>query len=213
MVPVVLLDDASAAKPSAHPRDGVRLRMICCTAALLLHFWATPTMPPQTVVAPAAQAAPLPDAPMANSDCLLPVSQTVYLDSEPNSQTTSAIPTPELQPANPIRAIPADSAPPLRSWMILSVAQHGAAAFDAYSTRRAITRGAIEVDPLMRPFAHSPEIYAAIQLGPAVLDIVARRMQRSQNTLWRRTWWVPQSASTGLFLFSGIHNLQFTNKR
>jgi hypothetical protein len=65
----------------------------------------------------------------------------------------------------------------------------------------------------MRPFAHSPAVYAAIQLGPAMLDIVARHMQRSRNSLWRHTWWVPQSASTGVFLFSGIHNFQFAKKR
>jgi hypothetical protein len=46
-----------------------------------------------------------------------------------------------------------------------------------------------------------------------MLDIVARRMQRSRNNLWRRTWWVPQSASTSVFLFSGVHNLQFAKKQ
>jgi hypothetical protein len=106
-----------------------------------------------------------------------------------------------------------DITPPRLSWLILSTGQHGAAAFDAYSTRRAITRGARETDPLMRPFAHSPTIYLAIQAGPVMLDIAARQMQRSRNNLWRHTWWVPQSASTAIFLFSGIHNLQFAKKR
>ena len=46
-----------------------------------------------------------------------------------------------------------------------------------------------------------------------MLDIVARHMQRSRNNLWRHTWWVPQSASTGVFLFSGIHNFQFAKKQ
>lgn len=90
--------------------------------------------------------------------------------------------------------------------------QHSAATFDAYSTRQAVSSGAIEADPLMRPFAQSPAIYAAIQVGPAILDYAARRMQRSSNNFLRRTWWVPQSASTGLFLFSGAHNLQVANR-
>jgi hypothetical protein len=94
---------------------------------------------------------------------------------------------------------------------MLSLAQHSAAAFDAYSTREAVSRGAVEGDPMMRPFANSPAIYAAIQVGPAVLDFVARRMQRSHNNFLRHTWWLPQSASTGLFIFSGVHDLRVAN--
>jgi hypothetical protein len=139
---------------------------------------------------------------LAKPECGLPASQIVCDDSEKN-----------LQRATPMSLIPADSAPSRRPWLILSAVQHSAAAFDAYSTRRAITRGAIETDPLLRPFAHSPAVYAAIQLGPVMLDIVARHMQRSRNNLWRRTWWVPQSASTSVFLFSGVHNLQFAKKQ
>jgi hypothetical protein len=87
------------------------------------------------------------------------------------------------------------------------VLEHGAAAFDAYSTREAISRGAKEEDPIMRPFAHSPAIYAAIQVGPVLLDVLARHMQRNQYNFVRRTWWLPQSASTGVSIFSGVHNL------
>jgi hypothetical protein len=81
------------------------------------------------------------------------------------------------------------------------------ATFDAYSTRKAIAQGAIEMDPLMRLFAHSSAIYAAIQVRPAVLDIAARHIQRSQNTFFRRTWWIPQTVASGMFIFSGVHNL------
>jgi hypothetical protein len=190
----------------------VFLRMICCIAAMLLHFGATAPALPQSVASPAVQAAPLPDAPLAKPECGLPASQVVCDDSENNLQAPSAILIPEPRPAKPIRLSPAESVPSRRPWLILSGAQHSAAAFDAYSTRRAITRGAIETDPLMRPFAHSPTVYAAIQLGPAMLDIAARHMQRSRNNLWRHTWWVPQSASTSVFLFSGIHNFQFAKK-
>ena len=186
--------------------------MICCIAALLLHFGATDPVLPQSVAGPDVQAASLPETPLAKPECGLPASQVVCHDSEKNLQAPSAILIPEMQPAKSIRLIPAESAPSRRPWLILSAVQHNAAAFDAYSTRRAITRGAIETDPLMRPFARSPSVYAATQLGPAMLDIVARHMQRSRNNLWRHTWWVPQSASTGVFLFSGIHNFQFAKK-
>ena len=187
--------------------------MIYCMAVLLLHFGATAAVLPQSVASPGVQAASLPEAPLAKPECGPRASQVVCDDSEKNLQASSAAPIPELRPAKPMRLVPAENAPSRRPWLILSAAQHGAAAFDAYSTRRAITRGAIETDPLMRPFAHSPSVYVAIQLGPAMLDIVARHMQRSRNNLWRHTWWVPQSASTGVFLLSGIHNLQFTRSR
>jgi hypothetical protein len=91
------------------------------------------------------------------------------------------------------------------------MAEHSAATFDAYSTRLAVSRGANEADPMMQPFAHSPAIYGAIQVGPLVLDYAARRMERSQHGFLRRTWWVPQTAATGLFLFSGAHNMSVAN--
>jgi len=84
---------------------------------------------------------------------------------------------------------------------------------DAYSTRQAVSRGAGEQDPLMRPFAHSPAIYAAIQVGPVLFDVLARHMQRSNYNLERRTWWVPQTASTGMSIFAGVHNLTIRQHR
>jgi hypothetical protein len=128
-----------------------------------------------------------------------------------NSQALSTIRVPESAPAKPVRVIMADTYS-RRSWMFLSIAQHSAATFDAYSTRVAVSNGATEADPMMRPFAHSPGIYAAIQVGPAILDFAARRMQRSQNSFLRRTWWVPQTVSTGVFLFSGVHNMGVANQ-
>jgi hypothetical protein len=100
-----------------------------------------------------------------------------------------------------------ESAPARRNWLVLSVMEHGAATFDAYSTRQVISRGGVEGDPLMRAFAHSPAIYAALQVGPVLFDVLARHMQRSQYNFERRTWWVPQTASTGMSIFAGVHNL------
>ncbi|MHB8756221.1 MAG: hypothetical protein ACYC92_14905 [Candidatus Acidiferrales bacterium] len=94
-------------------------------------------------------------------------------------------------------------------WFALSAAEHGSAAFDAWSTRRAISQGRAEADPVMRPFAHSAAIYGAIQVVPFGLDYVARRMEHS--TGWtRHVWWVPQSLATAAYAFSGSYNVIHT---
>jgi hypothetical protein len=123
-----------------------------------------------------------------------------------NSQSFSTIRIPEGNEKR-YATREAESIPSRREWLALMILEHSAAAFDAYSTRDAISHGAKEEDPLMRPFAHSPAIYAAIQVGPALLDVLARRMQRSQNNFVRRSWLVPQSVSTGGSIYSGVHNL------
>jgi hypothetical protein len=129
-----------------------------------------------------------------------------------NSQSFSTIRIQEADEKR-YRLREAESIPARREWVALMVLEHSAAAFDAYSTRDAISRGAKEEDPIMRPFAHSPAIYAAIQVGPVLLDVLARHMQRSQYSFVRRTWWVPQSASTGVSIFSGVHNLSVVGRQ
>lgn len=98
-----------------------------------------------------------------------------------------------------------------RRWLALSLAQSAGAGFDAYSTRYAIGHGAVEDDPVMRPFVKSPAMYAISQVGPAVLDFVAWRMQRSSNTYIRRVWWLPQITSMSFYISSGFHNLHVGN--
>jgi hypothetical protein len=95
-----------------------------------------------------------------------------------------------------------------RIWIGLGIAEHSAATFDAWSTRRAITTaGAQEMNPLLRPFAGNASLYAAIQVGPAVMDYVGKKMMYSRHSWVRRMWWVPQSASFASSLFCGVHNL------
>lgn len=92
-------------------------------------------------------------------------------------------------------------------WYGLMAVSHGAAAFDAYSTRRAISGDyGVEGNPLLRPFSHSGAIYAATQVSPAIMDYMGHRMLRSHNTLIRRFWWLPQTAGGSLSLSAGIHN-------
>jgi hypothetical protein len=136
-----------------------------------------------------------------------PKLSAVSLESSSDTQTLSNVRVPEIQPGKPQEVTMADRRLYTRSWLALSLMQHGAATFDAYSTRQAISRGAVEDDPMMRPFAHSGVIYAAIQAGPVALDFIARRMQHSEFGVVRRMWWVPQTVSTATFLFAGVHNL------
>ncbi len=111
-------------------------------------------------------------------------------------------------PLPPFKAGPNEVRKTSRMWTALTIAQHSAATYDAWSTRRALSAGGrYEADPLIRPFANSPALYGAIQVGPVVLDYLGRRMSRSENKWMHRLWWLPQSAATAGFLFSGSHNL------
>jgi hypothetical protein len=93
-------------------------------------------------------------------------------------------------------------------WYALTFASSGAAAFDAWSTRRAISGGyGTEANPLLAPFAHSGALYAATQVSPVVMDYIGRKMMTSQYPLLRKMWWLPQSAGTGMSLFAGVHNV------
>ena len=93
-------------------------------------------------------------------------------------------------------------------WMGLGIAAHSAATFDAWTTRRAITTaGAQELNPMLKPFAGNASLYAAIQVGPLMMDYVGRKMLYSRHSWVRHMWWVPQSASFASSLFCGVHNL------
>lgn len=97
-----------------------------------------------------------------------------------------------------------------REWLALSIAQHAAATFDAWTTRRSVASGNVEADPMLKPFVHSDAIYGAIQGTPLVFDFLSRRMQRSDNRIVRRFWWVPQTAMASVSIYCGAHNLAIT---
>jgi hypothetical protein len=102
-----------------------------------------------------------------------------------------------------------------REWLALSIAAHGTAGFDAWSTRRVLSSvpGSQEMNPLLRPFAGNGSMYAAVQVTPAILDFVSRRMMNSRYGWVRHTWWVPQAVSAVVSLASGVHNLGVYNTR
>jgi len=141
-----------------------------------------------------------------------------------------------LAPANPALAAPASPASPAfqpvpieavysapikvdhrreREWLALSLAQHGAAGFDAWSTRRVLSSmpGAQEMNPLLRPFAGNASMYAAVQVAPTILDFVGHRMMNSSHAWMRHTWWMPQVVGAAMSIGSGMHNLGVYNSR
>jgi hypothetical protein len=102
-----------------------------------------------------------------------------------------------------------------REWLALSIAQHSAAGFDAWSTRRVLTSvdGAREMNPFLRPFAGNASMYAAVQVTPTIIDFVSHRMMNSSHSWMRHTWWVPQIVGAVVSVSSGVHNLGVYNSR
>jgi hypothetical protein len=94
-----------------------------------------------------------------------------------------------------------------RLWLALGIAQHSTASFDAWTTRRVISNGGYEMDPLIRPFAGNASIYAAIQVAPVALEYLGWHMMHSNHEWERRVWWMPQSLGAAMNLASGVHNL------
>jgi hypothetical protein len=119
-----------------------------------------------------------------------------------------------LNPAKPMKVsveqLIAENRRKQMAWKGLAIASSGAATFDAWSTRHAITSaGAVELNPMLRPFAGNSSLYAAIQMGPALMDFAGKKMMYSRYSWVRHMWWVPQSASFVSSIFCSAHNLSF----
>jgi hypothetical protein len=147
---------------------------------------------------------------------------------QPAAETSAALPDAPLPMPSPTPSAPAafiKSAKPMTVsvaqlqdenrrkqmlWKGLVIASSGAATFDAWTTRRAISNyGAVELNPLLRPFAGNSSLYAAIQVAPVLLDFAGKKMMYSRNSWLRHAWWVPQSASFVSSIFCGAHNLGY----
>ena len=114
------------------------------------------------------------------------------------------------QPFMPLRPVtrPVETARQRKMWFGLMAVGHAGAAFDAWSTRRAISSGyGQEANPFLKPFASSNAIYAATQVSPAVMDYLGKRMMTSQNPGIRRLWWVPQVLGGGMSFAAATHNI------
>jgi hypothetical protein len=145
-----------------------------------------------------------------------PISEDAVLSSAVSAPEPDPISGPTLnaflQPAKPmtvsVKQLLAEERRKKQMWIGLGIAEHSAATFDAWTTRRAITTvSAQELNPLLKPFAGNASLYAAIQVGPVVMDYVGKKMMYSRHNWVRRMWWVPQSASFATSLFCGAHNL------
>ena len=96
-------------------------------------------------------------------------------------------------------------------WYALSISGHSGAAFDAWSTRRALSAShGVESNPMLKPFANSNAIYAATQVTPLLLDFVGHRMMYNKRNWVRKIWWVPQAAGSSVSFGAAIHNVRMT---
>ncbi len=148
---------------------------------------------------------PAPDSSSSLPDAPTPVPQPAV-----NAPVQMAF----LKPANPmtvsVNQLGAEYHRKQLLWRGLIIASSGAATFDAWSTRHAITTaGAQELNPLLKPFAGNDSLYAAIQVGPLLMDFVGKKMMYSRHSWVRRLWWAPQSASFVSSMFCGAHNLSY----
>jgi hypothetical protein len=158
------------------------------------------------------------DSSSANSLPSAPAPKIAADNSTAAAGESSSITAEPIQPAEPIKPV----APPKyairgvryetpkqkMAWIGLSVVGHGAAAFDAYSTRQAISGGfGTEANPLLRPFSHSNALYVATQVSPILMDYLGHKMMTNRNTWVRKMWWVPQTAGAGISLSAGVHNM------
>jgi hypothetical protein len=113
-----------------------------------------------------------------------------------------------IQPTKPAYTRPRETQRQRIAWYTLMATGHGAAAFDAYSTRLALSGNyGTETNPLLRPFAHSSALYAATQVSPALMDYIGKRMMVSENRWVRKMWWLPQVAGSGFSVAAGVHNM------
>jgi len=136
-------------------------------------------------------------------------STTVSATVEPG---TPASPVSAILPAKPVARGDAPNEHDKKTWYALIAASSGAAVLDAWSTRRAISGGyGAEANPLLKPFAHSNAMYAAVQVSPLVMDLVGRKMMTSSHHWMRKLWWAPQMAGTDVSVSAAIHNLSIAH--
>ena len=129
----------------------------------------------------------------------------VKADAEPIAPNPAAQP---FQPVKPVFTRPRETPRQRKLWYALTIAGSSGAAFDAWSTKRAVVGGyGQEANPFLRPFANSNAIYAATQVSPAFMDYVGKRMMVSQNRWVRKMWWLPQAAGASMSFVSGAHNV------
>jgi hypothetical protein len=152
--------------------------------------------------------APAPAEPAAATALLAmpePKVKTDAMAAEPVGANPGAFP---MLAVKPVVTRPSETPRQRKIWYGLLAAGHAGAAFDAWSTRRAISGGyGTETNPLLRPFAHSNALYGVMQASPALMDFLGKRMMVNQHKWVRRVWWVPQAAGASFSFAAGAHNV------
>jgi hypothetical protein len=186
------------------------LVFLCCTAA--------PAETPKNTAATPVVEQKLDTAAVSGEDAKpakpdTPTPKIYASASDDVASATNADPAaPSLRPVLSVPVKPAaresfETPRQRKIWYGLMATGHAAAAFDAWTTRRAVSGGyGVEANPMERPFANSGAIYATTQICPAIMDYVGRRMMRSSHPWMRQMWWLPQAASASFSLGAGIHN-------
>lgn len=100
---------------------------------------------------------------------------------------------------------------PKKTFFSLALLQHSAVAFDTWSTRRLVDAGGRELNPLLKPVAHSGALYPVMQTWPVAIDYMAARMARSNKPWMRKMWWVPQTVSAASSIVIGVRNVSLAN--
>jgi hypothetical protein len=137
----------------------------------------------------------------------LPSAPAPKVKADAEAFTPNAAAQPFL-PVKPVITRPRETPRQRKIWYGLAIVGSSGAAFDAWSTHRAVAGGyGQEANPFLRPFAHSNAIYAATQVSPAVMDFLGKRMMVSQHGWVRKMWWLPQTAGASLSFASGVHNV------
>jgi len=160
-------------------------------AAKLVSYSPAVASDAKTADSSASTALPSMPAPKANAEAVQP-----------------ATPGQPFQPVKPAFTRPRETPRQRKMWYALTVAGSSGAAFDAWSTRRAISGGyGQETNPFLKPFANSNALYAATQVSPVVMDFIGKRMMVSDYRLLRRMWWLPQMAGASFSFVAGAHNV------
>jgi hypothetical protein len=179
--------------------------MLLAIAALFIHV---PAVPQSSIPIATTAAADLSSSVVFTPGRIMPEPADPATVPPTSGSLPLSAPRAFVAPAYLAPAKPRYERPSRRLWLTLSIAQYGAATFDAWSTHRAISSGqGQEQNPLLKPFAGNASLYAAIQVGPTVLDYMGRRMMKSQHGWARHAWWLPQALGTAVSIASGVHNL------
>jgi hypothetical protein len=147
----------------------------------------------------------------ATKDSALPESLPAAPTPKVGAEVQPIVPNRAAMPFEPLKPVitrPRETRQQKLLWYGLTIAGHSGAAFDAWTTKRAVSGGyGREANPLLRPFAGSNAIYAATQVSPAFMDFLGKRMMVSQHKWVRKMWWMPQMAGAGMSFGAAAHNV------